>query len=610
MVPYAAPLKDMRFVLRHLARLEDLNALPGYEDATPDLVDAVLEEAGRLATEVLAPLNHLGDQAGSTFENGVVRTPPGFREAYAHYRDNGWNAVPFDPEYGGQGLPWAVALAVQEMWHSANMSFGLCPLLNQGAVELLQAHGTAELKATYLPKLISGEWTGTMNLTEPQAGSDLSQIRTRAVRDGGAYRLTGQKVFITYGEHDLSDNIVHMVLARLPDAPPGTRGISVFLVPKYLPNPDGSPGPRNDVHCVSIEHKLGIRASPTAVMSYGDNGGAVGFLIGEENRGLACMFTMMNNARLCVGLEGVAIAERAYQQARDYARERVQSRPLTDDSGNGTGNDSGPGPSNGPVTIIHHPGVRRKLLTMRAVTEAGRALAYETAAGMDIARHHPDAAVRARAQARVDLMTPVVKAWCTDMGCEVASLGIQVHGGMGYVEETGAAQHYRDARITPIYEGTNGIQAADLVFRKVGRDHGLAAGACIAELRALDEALAAAPGEDMAAIRVRLAEGIDSLAAATDWLVDTTATDPVAAAAGAAHYLRLFGIVAGGAVMARAALAALDDLRDPGADFAFNEAKVITARFYAEQILPQAGGLLVPLRDGHRTVMALAEDRF
>jgi len=596
MVPYAAPLKDMRFVLRHLARLEDLNALPGYGEATPDLVDAVLEEAGRLAAEVLAPLNHPGDQAGCTFENGVVRTPPGFREAYAQYRDTGWNSVPFDPEYGGQGLPWAVALAVQEMWHSANMSFGLCPLLNQSAVELLQAHGTADLKAAYLPKLISGEWTGTMNLTEPQAGSDLSQIRTRAVRDGEAYRLTGQKVFITYGEHDLADNIVHMVLARLPDAPPGTRGISVFLVPKYLPNPDGTPGRRNDVRCVSIEHKLGIRASPTAVMSYGEHGGAVGFLIGEENRGLACMFTMMNNARLCVGLEGVAIAERAYQQARDYARERVQSRALAN--------------GDTPVTIIHHPGVRRKLLTMRAVTEAGRALAYETAAAMDIARRHPDPGERDRAHARADLLTPVVKAWCTDMGCEVASMGIQVHGGMGYVEETGAAQHYRDARIAPIYEGTNGIQAADLVFRKVGRDHGLAAGGFIAELRALGDALAAAPGDDIAAIRVRLAEGVDTLAAATDWLVDTAPQDPVPAAAGAAHYLRLFGIVAGGGAMARAALAALDALRAPGADLAFNEAKLITARFYAEQILPQAGGLLVPLREGHRTVMALPEDRF
>ncbi len=597
MIPYAAPVKDMLFVLDRLAGLERLAALPGYQDATPELVEAVLDEAARLAGQVLAPLNLSGDREGARWDNGEVRTPTGFKEAYRQYVEGGWNALPFEPEHGGQGLPWAVALAVQEMWQASNMSFGLCPLLNQGAVELLQTHGTPEQKAVYLPRLIAGEWTGTMNLTESQAGSDLGAIRTRAVRDGAAYRITGQKVFITHGEHDLAENIVHMVLARLVDAPAGTQGISLFLVPKYLPNPDGSLGPRNDLRCVSIEHKLGIHGSPTALMAFGDTEGAIGFLVGQEHRGLQAMFTMMNNARLSVGLQGVAIADRAYQQARDYARARIQGHELTD-------------PRSPAVPILHHPDIRRMLMTMRALTEAARALTYFAGAELDLAKHHPDQTERARAQALVDLLTPVVKAWCTDLGCEVASIGVQVHGGMGYVEETGAAQHYRDARILPIYEGTNGIQANDLVFRKLVRDGGATVRVFLSEMRALDPALAEGPGDDLAAIRTRLTAAVAVLEQAGDWLLGAATRDPNEAAAGASHYLRMFGIVAGGWLMARAAVEAMAGLRSPGGDPAFLDAKLITARFYAEQILPQAAGLLLPITDGHRTVMALAEEMF
>ncbi|MEE8272742.1 MAG: acyl-CoA dehydrogenase [Alphaproteobacteria bacterium] len=597
MIPYAAPIDDMRFVLNRIVGLDRIAALPGYEDATPDLVDAVLEEAGKLAAGVLAPINAAADRQHSVLENGVVRTPDGFRKAYDQYRDGGWNAVPFDPDYGGQGLPWTVAFAVQEMWQAANMSFGLCPLLNQGAVELLEAHGSAEQKRTYLPKLISGEWTGTMNLTESQAGSDVGAVRTRAVRDGDAYRIAGQKIFITYGEHDLADNIVHLVLARTPDAPPGVKGVSLFVVPKLLPDAAGAPGRRNDLRCVSLERKLGINASPTCVMAFGDNDGAIGHLVGEENRGIEYMFTMMNNARLSVGLQGVAIAERAYQQARDYARTRVQGRALTGGQG-------------GAVSIIHHPDVRRMLLGMKAQIAAARALTYYAAAALDTAKRHPDAAERASAQGVVDVLTPVVKAWCTDLGCEAASTGIQIHGGMGFVEETGAAQHLRDARIAPIYEGTNGIQAADLVFRKVARDGGAAAGAILDDMRALDGRLAAAGGGDIAAIRTRLADGVDALAAATDWVVANATADANAAAAGSAHYLRMFGLVAGGFMMARGALAAQAGLRAGDDDADYCRTRLATARFYAEQYLPQVRGLLHPVTDGHHTVMALSEDQF
>jgi 3-(methylthio)propanoyl-CoA dehydrogenase len=459
-IPYAPPLADMRFALDELAGLPEIALLPGCEQASADLVDAVLEEAAKLARDVLAPLNDVGDRERARLENGVVRTPPGFKEAYRKYAEGGWNALPFEPAHGGQGLPVALSTAVLEMWNAANMGFALCPLLNIGAVELLQAHGSDEQKRIYLEKMVSGAWTGTMNLTEPQAGSDVGALRTRAVREGDHYRIAGQKIFITYGDHDFTDNIVHMELARTPDAPPGTRGISLFLVPKFLVDEDGSPGARNDIRTVSLEHKLGIHASPTCVLAFGDNGGAVGWLVGEENRGIECMFTMMNSARLNVGLQGVAIAERAYQQARDFARQRIQGKPI------GAPKDA----SGAAPPIIHHPDVRRMLLAMKAQTEAMRGLAYVTAGAIDRARHEPDEAAREAAQRRADLLIPVVKAWSTDLGVEIASTGVQVHGGMGYIEETGAVQHLRDARINPIYEGTNGIQANDLVGRKLMRD--------------------------------------------------------------------------------------------------------------------------------------------
>ncbi|MCZ6607728.1 MAG: acyl-CoA dehydrogenase [Alphaproteobacteria bacterium] len=585
MTSYAAPLADMRFVIRELAGLDAVAALPGCADATPDLVDAILEEAAKFGGEVLAPLNQPGDRQGCVFENGVVRTPDGFADAYARFVEGGWNGVPFDPEYGGQGLPWLVSTAVSEIWQAANMAFSVCPMLNQGAVELISAHGLPEHKALFLPKMISGEWSGAMALTEPQAGSDLAQVRTKAVPDGDHYRVSGQKIFITYGEHDLARNIIHMVLARIEGAPAGIKGISLFIIPKFLPNADGTLGARNDMRCVSIEHKLGIHASPTAVMSYGDGGGAVGYLVGEENRGIECMFTMMNAARLGVGLEGVAIAERAYQQARAFALERIQGRAL-----GGGGAD--------PVAIVDHPDVRRMLLSMRAQTEATRALAYFVAACLDMAKRHQDEKVRRQRQTLVDLLTPVVKAWSTDTGIEVANTGIQVHGGMGYVEETGAAQHLRDARIAAIYEGTNGIQANDLVGRKVARDNGAGANAFIAMVRELDRELAAAQGDDIAAIRARLAGGADALAGATRWLVETYPSDPRTVAAGAVHYLRLLGIVAGGWLMARAALIAAASPAAGGGDPDFLRAKTVSARFFADQVLVQAGTLATVFTQG------------
>src|SRR6516165_9143449 len=505
---YSAPLADMRFILKEVAGFDELARLPGYEAASSDLVEAILDEAARLAGNVLAPLNQPGDQTGSVLENGVVRTPPGFREAYARYVEGGWNGLSFDPEYGGQGMPLALAIPVAEMWNSACMSFALCPLLTVGAVELLTAHGSEEQKQRYLAKLVSGEWTGTMNLTEPQAGSDLGALRTRAVparnaRWGEHYRLTGQKIFITYGDHDLAPNIIHMVLARTPEAPPGSRGISLFLVPKFLPDDEGGQGSRNDVRTLSLEHKLGIHASPTCVLAYGEDEGAIGWRIGEENRGLEYMFTMMNAARLNVGLQGVAIAERAYQQARDFARTRVQGRPL------------GAAPNVETPPIIYHPDVRRMLLWMRVVTEAMRALAYYAAATIDQSRRHPEATERRAAQHRADLLIPLVKAWCTDLGVAVASTGIQVHGGMGYVEETGAAQHLRDARIAPIYEGTNGIQANDLVGRKLALDGGETAGALIAEMRQAVEPPEESRLANLTSIAGVFREGLAALEAAT-----------------------------------------------------------------------------------------------
>src|SRR5690349_2024430 len=589
MSSYRAPLKDMRFVLNELAGLSDIARLPGYEEATPDTVDAILEEASKFASGVLDPINVSGDREGAIWNEGEVRTPVGFRDAYRQFCEGGWNALPFEPEWGGQGLPKLVSTPVQEMWKSSNMSFSLCPLLTQGAIEALLLSGTDELKRTYLPKMVEGTWTGTMNLTEPQAGSDLSLVRTRAERKAGHYLISGQKIFITYGEHDLAENIVHLVLARTPDAPAGTKGISLFIVPKNVPSPDGTPGPRNNVKCASIEHKLGIHASPTAVMVYD---GAVGYLVGEENHGLEYMFIMMNAARFAVGLEGVAIAERAFQRALAFARERVQGRDLVQ--------------GGKAVSIIHHPDVRRMLMLMKSQTEAMRALAYTTAAAMDYARKHPDAEARKQHQAFVDLMIPVVKGWSTETGIEVASLGVQVHGGMGFVEETGAAQYLRDARITTIYEGTTGIQAMDLVGRKIQREAGATAKAWLASLKTLDADLGKSGNADIKALRAQLAQGVQSVSDAVNFLVE--AKDPRATFAGAVPFLKLMGIVAGGWQMARAALAAEKNLAS--GDEGFLQAKIATARFYADQVLVQAPALRDTVVKGAPGVMALSEDQF
>ncbi len=594
---YTAPIKDMQFVINDVVGLDAVSALPGCEEISTDLVDAILDEAGKFAARVLAPLNRIGDIQGSTFENGVVRTPEGFKDAYDQFVSGGWNSVPFPADFGGQELPWLVATPIVEMWSSANLAFSLCPLLNQGATELLAAHGSLEQKEKYLHKMVTGEWTGTMNLTEPQSGSDLGTLKTRAVPSGDHYLISGQKIYITYGDHDLSQNVIHMVLARTPDAPAGTKGISLFIVPKYLVGADGEPKERNDLRCVSVEHKLGILASPTAVMSFGDDGGAIGYLIGEEGRGLAYMFTMMNTERLGVGLQGLAIAEAAYQQSVVYARDRVQSRPID-------------GSSPTPVTIIHHPDVRRMLMTMKTHVEAMRGLAYEVAAGIDKAARHTDESVRRENQAFVDLMIPVIKAWFTDLGVELASTNIQVHGGMGFIEETGAAQHYRDIRIAPIYEGTNGIQANDLLERKVVRDGGTAARAFIDRTRALANELTGSSEPDLSTLGSRLESAVTDLEQSLDWILETFAQDANKAAAGAVPFLRLFGTVAGGWMMGRMAIAAKEALGNANGDGAFLESKLATARFYADHVLPQTSGLVPVITEGGDSVMALAEDQF
>ena len=594
---YTAPLADMRFAMREVAGLSGVATLPGYEHATDDTIDAVLEEAGKLAGNGLAPLNREGDKVGAKLENGVVRTAPGFAAIYKEFVEGGWNSLPFDPEFGGQGMPWLLATAVQEMWQAANMGFGLVLLLNQGAIDAIHHHGSDAQKATYLPRMISGEWTGTMNLTEPQAGSDLGQLKSRAVKNGDHYLVTGQKIFITYGEHDMAENIVHLVLARTPDAPAGVRGISLFIVPKYLPDAAGKPGKRNDLRCVSLEHKLGIHASPTCVMSFGDDGGAVGYLVGEEGRGLSYMFTMMNNARLSVGIQGLAIAERAYQQAAAFARTRVQSK-----------DDGSAAPAS--VSIVHHADVRRMLMSMRAQIEAMRALGYYTAAGIDGALKQPDKAAGRKIQDRVDLLIPIVKAWFTDLGNEIASTGVQIHGGMGFIEETGAAQHLRDARILPIYEGTNGIQALDLVGRKVAKDGGETMLALVAEMRATAEEMKAAPGDDLEAIRTGLSAAADALEDATKWVAQSVKAELVNALAGSVPFLRLAGTALGGWLLARSALVAQTRLAQRDGDPAFLEAKLVTARFYTEVILPPALAQLGPLKAAGRTVFALPEEQF
>ena len=586
---YVAPLKDMRFVLNELAGLGEVAKLPGYEESTPDTVDAILEEASKFASEVLDPINYSGDQEGSNWKDGKVATPKGFKEAYKQYTEAGWPAMPFEAEYGGQGLPKLVATAVEEMLTSANMSFSLCPLLTQGAIHALILCGSDALKKTYLEKMVAGRWTGTMNLTEPQAGSDLALVKTRAKPAGDHYLITGQKIFITYGDHDMAENIVHLVLARVPDAPEGVKGISLFVVPKFLPKADGTPGERNTVKCASIEHKLGIHASPTAVMVFED---AIGYMVGEVNKGLSYMFVMMNAARFSVGLEGVSIAERAFQRALAYAKERLQGKDLV--QGGKT------------VPIIRHPDVRRMLMLMKSQTEAARALAYVVAASMDFASRTKDP----RHQAFVELMIPVVKGWSTETGIEVASLGVQIHGGMGFIEETGAAQHLRDARITTIYEGTTGIQAADLVGRKIAREGGVTVKGWLAELKKFDAALAASKNPDIQVLRSRLAAAAQAVSESVDFILGTASKDPNAAFAGAVPFLELMGITAGGWQLARAALISESKLNKKEGDQSFYAAKISTARFFADHVLSQAPGLSATVAHGAASVMALSDEQF
>ena len=584
---YRVPVADIAFTLKHVAGLAQAMDEGLYGDLSEDVVDAVLEEAGRFASDVIAPLNRIGDSHGTPLANGVVTTPPGWKEAYRDWAAAGWNGLAAPTKWGGQGLPHALNAACIEIWNSASMAFGIGPVLTMGAVEALAVHANDALKDTFLGKLTSGEWMGTMVLTEPQAGSDLGALRTKAERNpDGSYRITGQKIFITYGEHDLTENIVHSVLARLTDAPAGSRGISLFLVPKFLVNPDGTLGARNDVHCHSVEHKLGIHGSPTCTMVFGDKGGAVGYLVGEENRGLACMFTMMNNARLAVGLQGVAIAERATQQALAYARERRQGRA--------------PNAGKEASAIIAHADVKRMLLTMRALTHAARAICYATAVAIDRAHLTSTESERAAAHERASLLTPVAKAFSTDIGIEVASLGVQVHGGMGFIEETGAAQHYRDARIAAIYEGTNGIQAIDLVTRKLPLSGGKAVKGYLDELREKLAAVAAINDPAFGATRARLMEAVDSLDRATAWLLDQLEAAPDAALAGATPYLRLFAHAAGGVMLADEAVAAL---RLHGANGAGASAgRIATARFFAENIAVTAPALEHAVIEGAESV--------
>ena len=594
---YTAPLKDMMFVMNELAGLEAISQLPGCEEATPETAEAVLEENAKFCSEVVAPLNWAGDCEPSSWHDGVVKTTPGFKEAFRAYAEAGWQGVQHPTEFGGQGLPKLLATPCIEMLNSANLSFALCPLLTDGAIEALLTAGSQAQKDLYLEKLISGQWTGTMNLTEPQAGSDLALVRSRAVPQGdGSFKVYGTKIFITYGEHDMAENIVHLVLARTPDAPEGVKGISLFIVPKFLVNADGSLGERNDVHCVSIEHKLGIKASPTAVLQFGDHGGAIGYLVGEENRGLEYMFIMMNAARFAVGMQGISVAERAYQKAVSYAKDRLQSRDLAG--------------SAGPVSIIHHPDVKRMLMSMRAQTEAARALSYVAASASDAAHHHPDDATRKTNQAFYEFMVPIVKGWSTELSIDVASTGVQVHGGMGFIEETGAAQHYRDARILTIYEGTTAIQANDLVGRKTLRDGGALAKSIIGQVSATAAELGKTDSADLKAIGKRLAEAASALTQAVEFIAANGKSDIKAAFAGSVPYLKLAGVVFGGWQMARAAQIATRKLAAGEGDAAFYKAKVATARFFADHYLSTASGYCAAIVEGSAGVLALSEDQF
>jgi len=600
---YTAPLKDMLFAMNELAGLSAINALPGCEDATADTVEAVLEENAKFCGNEIAPLNHAADKEPSYWHDGQVTTAKGFKEAFKAFGEAGWQGVQHPAEFGGQGLPKLVATPCIEMLHASNLSFALVALLTDGAIEALLTAGSDEQKALFLEPLISGKWTGTMNLTEPQAGSDLAAVRTRAVPQGdGTFKVFGTKIFITYGEHDMAENIIHLVLARTPDAPPGVKGISLFIVPKFLVGADGALGARNDAHCVSLEHKLGIKASPTAVLQFGDHGGAIGTLVGEENRGLEYMFIMMNAARFGVGMQGIGLADRAYQQAVAFAKDRVQSRDLAG--------------SSGPVSIIHHPDVRRMLMAMRSQVEAARALAYVGAGISDLAHHHPDPETRAANLAVYEYLVPIIKGWSTEMSQDVARDGVQVHGGMGFIEETGAAQHYRDAKILTIYEGTTAIQANDLVGRKTVRDGGAVAKAILAQVRATEAALARAAsvaqaaGADFAAMHRQLADGSKALEAVVEYVVANAKADVKGVFAGSVLYLKLAGIVLGGWQMARAALIAQQKLDAGAGDASFYQAKIATARFFGDHILSQASGLRTAIVDGSAGVLALSEDQF
>lgn len=581
MKEYSAPVKEILFAMNELAGLPELSKLPGFETATPDIVEAVINEAAKLAGDVLSPLNRSGDIQGARLVNGGVQAADGFAEAYRAFVDAGWLSLPHDPDLGGQGLPYLLNIATSEMWNSANLSFSLCPMLSSGAIDALTVHASEELKNLYLEKLISGEWTGTMNLTEPQAGSDLGALKSKATPHEDHYLISGQKIFITWGDHDLTENILHLVLARLPDAPPGVKGISMFLVPKFLVNPDGSLAERNDVSAVALEHKLGIHASPTCVMSYGENTGAVGYLIGEPHQGLSCMFTMMNLARLAVGVEGIGLSQRAYQAAVEYARERVQGYSLV---------------SGERVAIIEHADVRRMLMLMRAQTEATRAVAYMSAATFDQAQNAADDFTRKKCRSRLDLLTPIVKAWSTEVAQEVTGLGIQVHGGMGFIEETGVAQYYRDARITTIYEGTTGIQANDLVGRKLMRDGGSAYNRLLDEIESLCKSLMSESDPILLEIGNKLAPTIDTLRTAAKIILEKLAAGQLEASAFAFNFLMMTGTVLGGWQMARSAQVASRKLAEESGD-SFYAAKLQTAIFYIANILPRITAWMAPLRD-------------
>ncbi|TXH91019.1 MAG: acyl-CoA dehydrogenase [Rhodoferax sp.] len=594
---YVAPVKDMLFNIQHLANIDQIAQIPGFEDAGFDTAQAVLEEAAKFTGGVLAPLNWEGDKYPSSWHDGKVTATPGFKEAYKQFAEGGWQGLQHPTDFGGQGLPKTIGAACGEMINSANMSFALCPLLSDGAIEALLTAGSDELKATYLENIISGKWTGTMNLTEPQAGSDLALVRSRAEpQPDGTYKVFGTKIFITWGEHDMAENIVHLVLARVQGAPEGVKGISLFVVPKFMVNKDGSLGARNDVHCVSIEHKMGIKASPTAVLQYGDHGGAIGYLVGEENRGLEYMFIMMNAARYGVGVQGIAIAERAYQKAVNFSRERVQSRPVD-------------GSMPGSAPIIHHPDVRRMLMTMRAYIEGCRALASVAASAYDAAHHHPDTQVRKDNATFYEYMVPLVKGYSTEMSLEVTSLGVQVHGGMGFIEETGAAQYYRDAKILTIYEGTTAIQANDLVGRKTARDGGATGKALAAQVQGTEDALRANGSADALAVAKRLQAAREAFLSVVDFVAGNTKASPNAVFAGSVPYLMLAGNLMAGWQLARALLVAQEQIA-AGNDVAFMQAKITTARFYADHILVKTGALRDSIVEGAASVTALPLEMF